>query len=448
VTTRPKGYAAWRPQKKTMMVLEQVGEILEEYRDQLPLTARQIFYRLVGAHDYPKTEQAYERLCYYLNRARRARMIPFKVLRDDGAEGRGGSRATRGRRVVSGKEIAKRRGPKTPDGKLAVSRNASKHGILSPRPIASAFESEAAWKAHREAIIDSLTPLGGIEQVLADRVALASWRLNRVVVYETECIEQEQQSVIEEVREDRERTLRFASLHKREARKMVSGTMIEDPDQLSDMAIEAFSEPEAAFEAMKNTRLHYEAGLALYNADDEATISREGVYWLLDHAPRLALDYALTQRGEDDQDHDLDAFDAWVEELGESLEARLGDGEEQTVGEVRAHLDWLAKEAGGGEDLAVDGTVAYLPGEGLVEKLHTVALHALENTEERARDAERQIIEKRRARILPKADELQKIARYEAHLSWEMFRGLHELEAIQTRRAGGTAPLGRLDVSS
>jgi hypothetical protein len=267
-------------------------------------------------------------------------------------------------------------------------------------------------------------------------------------VYETECIEQEQQSVIEEVREDRERTLRFASLHKREARKMVSGTMIEDPDQLSDMAIEAFSEPEAAFEAMKNTRLHYEAGLALYNADDEATISREGVYWLLDHAPRLALDYALTQRGEDDQDHDLDAFDAWVEELGESLEARLGDGEEQTVGEVRAHLDWLAKEAGGGEDLAVDGTVAYLPGEGLVEKLHTVALHALENTEERARDAERQIIEKRRARILPKADELQKIARYEAHLSWEMFRGLHELEAIQTRRAGGTAPLGRLDVSS
>jgi vacuolar-type H+-ATPase subunit E/Vma4 len=92
--------------------------------------------------------------------------------------------------------------------------------------------------------------------------------------------------------------------------------------------------------------------------------------------------------------------------------------------------------------------VAYLPGEGLVEKLHTVALHQLEKTEERARDAEQQIIEKRRARILPRADELQKIARYEAHLSREMFRSLHELEALQTRRAGGTIPLGRLDVSS
>ena len=85
-TGRPKGYDLdWRPQTKTRVLLEQVSEILAEYRTELPLTARQIFYRLVGAYGYPKNERAYERLCYYLGRARRARIIPFESMRDDGA---------------------------------------------------------------------------------------------------------------------------------------------------------------------------------------------------------------------------------------------------------------------------------------------------------------------------------------------------------------------------
>ena len=82
---RPKGYASWRPRVQTEDVLAQVDEVLSEYREYLPLTVRQIFYRLVGAHGYPKTEQAYERLGNYLVRARRARMIPFESIRDDSA---------------------------------------------------------------------------------------------------------------------------------------------------------------------------------------------------------------------------------------------------------------------------------------------------------------------------------------------------------------------------
>ena len=49
--------------------------------------------------------------------------------------------------------------------------------------------------------------------------------------------------------------------------------------------------------------------------------------------------------------------------------------------------------------------------------------------------------------ILPNEDQLQKIARYESHISREMYRALHELEALQTRRAGGASPLARLDVN-
>ena len=55
-----------------------------EYEDYLPLTVRQIFYRLVGAYGFEKTERAYERLGNHLVRARRAQIIRFDAIRDDG----------------------------------------------------------------------------------------------------------------------------------------------------------------------------------------------------------------------------------------------------------------------------------------------------------------------------------------------------------------------------
>jgi vacuolar-type H+-ATPase subunit H len=51
-----------------------------------------------------------------------------------------------------------------------------------------------------------------------------------------------------------------------------------------------------------------------------------------------------------------------------------------------------------------------------------------------------------RERLLTDEKTLQKVARYEAHLSRLFDKALHELEALQIRRQGGTAPLARLDV--
>jgi hypothetical protein len=84
VRTRPRGFAPWSPQGATLRLLDQVRGVLDEYSDYLPLTIRQIFYRLVGAYDYEKTERAYQRLCEHLNRARRARIISMDAIRDDG----------------------------------------------------------------------------------------------------------------------------------------------------------------------------------------------------------------------------------------------------------------------------------------------------------------------------------------------------------------------------
>lgn len=84
-TARPRGYIAnYNPQAKTRELLAQAEAVLEEYREYWPLTCRQIFYRMVGAHGFDKTEGAYSRLCHHLANARRGRLIPFEAIRDDG----------------------------------------------------------------------------------------------------------------------------------------------------------------------------------------------------------------------------------------------------------------------------------------------------------------------------------------------------------------------------
>jgi hypothetical protein len=84
----------------------------------------------------------------------------------------------------------------------------------------------------------------------------------------------------------------------------------------------------------------------------------------------------------------------------------------------------------------------------VVEALHTAARLDAAEKETKAEKAEAELLAERRARILPDRTDLEKIARYEAHLSRQMYQALHELEALQARRAGKGAPLARLDVQT
>lgn len=83
--SRARGYLEqYNPRAKTRELLDDVQKVLDEYRKYWPLTCRQIFYRLIGAHGYPKDEAFYARLCEHLGNARRAKLIPFHAIRDDG----------------------------------------------------------------------------------------------------------------------------------------------------------------------------------------------------------------------------------------------------------------------------------------------------------------------------------------------------------------------------
>lgn len=82
---RAAGYLEnWHPHKKRQIMLGQVQQILEEYEDHLPLTARQIYYRMIAAYRHPKGKQFTTTLYELLVDARRAREIPFEAIRDDG----------------------------------------------------------------------------------------------------------------------------------------------------------------------------------------------------------------------------------------------------------------------------------------------------------------------------------------------------------------------------
>jgi len=88
--TRVRGLAPWNPRPDTIHLIARVRAILDTYAAQLPLTIRQIFYVLVGSDEgYSKTEQGYSRLAEALNRARRAGLIPFDAIRDDGTQSTG-----------------------------------------------------------------------------------------------------------------------------------------------------------------------------------------------------------------------------------------------------------------------------------------------------------------------------------------------------------------------
>src|SRR3970040_730271 len=78
------------------------------------------------------------------------------------------SMTTRKQRAATRRNAKKSTGPKTPEGKAKSAQNATKHGLLSGRPVL-ADEDPAAYEEHRLPLLHELWPETPLEKKIVER---------------------------------------------------------------------------------------------------------------------------------------------------------------------------------------------------------------------------------------------------------------------------------------
>ncbi|MHC4436197.1 MAG: hypothetical protein ACYS3S_02470, partial [Planctomycetota bacterium] len=78
-------------------------------------------------------------------------------------------------------------GPKTDEGKSAVSQNAVKHGIFAQSVICG--ENEADYEAFHDKLLSEMDPVGTAETMLAERAVNLWWRLRRAERIQNQAID-------------------------------------------------------------------------------------------------------------------------------------------------------------------------------------------------------------------------------------------------------------------
>ena len=286
--------------------------------------------------------------------------------------------------------IARATGPRTQNGKAIVSQNAFAHGIYSSRPVIPGAETEEEWDAFRAGIVESFHPEDAAQLALAERAAECFWRLRRVARFEA----------------------------------------VVTADKLDRADLDAA--PQHAH------------GIATLRADVE---SKQSALDRLRRFPSLPDDAPVSND------------DAW-EIVGAGIDAVEDADEERftvpdaegarsvhylsffkwTARHVRDALAYLARLSDGKEHSWPDAT-------SLLEALTADAEHDLASAQALVSAHEREADRLRRRRALPASKSLDRAMRTEAHLSRQLTTALHELEALQNRRAGLPTHLARIDVN-
>jgi hypothetical protein len=290
-------------------------------------------------------------------------------------------------------------GPTTQEGKEVVRWNATRHGIRSPAPVVAGVEKAEDWEEHRDGVLDSLSPEGHLELVLAERVALLLWRLNRVTRYETESITLLQEKAEDDLADKR----RFGS--------HVLGA----------------AHPEDVRANLKDARSDYRLLKRFPKHKDDKRLSSfdaDRILWII---------MEITDRVAEGEVAPEDLLD----------EISIPDVPENTL-EWEDYHDWTAGAVRAGIEAIASATDE--DPEELLEVATDAAKRSIIGKEQAAEQVERDLQRMSRERLLPDEKTLEKVARYEAHLSRGLYKALHELEALQARRTGGAAPLARLDV--
>ena len=96
------------------------------------------------------------------------------------------------RAAASRKSGARSRGPRTAEGKARSARNALKHGLRAQKFVVLPDEDGGEFRALEAAFIAELAPVGALQGVLAQRIAVAAWRLMRADRIEAELLGHQQ----------------------------------------------------------------------------------------------------------------------------------------------------------------------------------------------------------------------------------------------------------------
>jgi hypothetical protein len=278
-------------------------------------------------------------------------------------------------------------------------------------------EKVEEWEQHRDGVLRSLSPTGTLEQELAVRVALCLWRLRRVAAFETNTAT----ASIEQVQEETERQME---------RKKDDSPFFEEPTDASKLA-----KAEKQLEKMRTQLAEAEQELALVEqlsggAADATPVDGNTAGKVLEMIGSLVPEEDMVDATDDDS---LIRLGVPKDELDDCWE-----WSGWTVGMVRKGLEQVGKQAKFPLAKLQARLTAWGP-ENVEEKRQEVRRlqkkvlplrRRVKATEERARQQ----------RILPGADELDKVLRYESHVSRQMLQALHTLERLQAARAGADVP--------
>ena len=96
-------------------------------------------------------------------------------------------KATNKQIAANRKNAAKSTGPTTESGKAIAARNSLKHGLLAKEIVISVgegAESQEQFDALLAGLYTQFTPLGPLEEMLVEKIAVAYWRLRRAHRFE------------------------------------------------------------------------------------------------------------------------------------------------------------------------------------------------------------------------------------------------------------------------
>jgi hypothetical protein len=226
----------------------------------------------------------------------------------------------------------------------------------------------------------SFAPLGMLETTLAERITFTGWRLRRVARYECEHVRSEQDAAKDEVGED----------------------WLHDQHQYGrDDGAEAV---EDVLRYSKWWEQFWPSVNLLAEGSDEIEMNRQGVVDLL---------YRFLAKLK-------------VSDPAGNANQQLKDQERWTVGLLRQRLRLLVEKHGKGR-ASLDSVLEAIKEDGVQARRDT------DQVKQRLNDY-------RREHLLPDERTLEKVMRYETHLSRLLHRDLRELQRLQEMRQGRFAP--------